>query len=55
MHPWTIKGDTEDPIVPKSQYWILTSVIWLAEKVNKPILRLEYEDYEDNNLADLIV
>lgn len=41
--------------MPKSQYWILNSVIWLAEKVKKPILRLEYEDYEDNNLSDLIV
>jgi glucosamine-6-phosphate deaminase len=30
-------------------------VIWLSNKVNKPILRLEYEDYEDNNLSDLIV
>lgn len=41
--------------MPKSQYWILNSVIWLSAKVNKPILRLEYEDYEDNNLSDLIV
>ena len=30
-------------------------VIWLSEKVNKPILRLTYEDYEDNGLSPLVM
>ncbi|CAD8092195.1 unnamed protein product [Paramecium primaurelia] len=29
-------------------------VIWLSQKVGKPILRLQQEDYEDNGLLELI-
>lgn len=53
--PWTIKGDIEDPTVPKSKYWVVKSVAWLSEKLNKPLLRLTYDDYEENNLAQLIM
>lgn len=53
--PWTIKGDIEDPIVPKSKYWVVKSVAWLSEKVNKPLLRLTYDDYEEYNLTELIM
>jgi len=28
--PWIIKGDAEDPIVPKTSYWVLNSVTWLS-------------------------
>ena len=53
--PWTIKGDIEDPIVPKNTYWILKSVNWLSKKIKKPILRLTYDDYEDHNLSQLVM
>jgi len=53
--PWTIKGDIEDPIVPKNTFWILKSVTWLSHLVKTPILRLTYSDYEDHNLAQLVM
>lgn len=28
--PWTIKGDYEDPTVPRSKFWVIRSVIWLS-------------------------
>ena len=43
--PWTIKGDIEDPVVPKNTYWILKSVTWLSKILKKPVLRLTYDDY----------
>ena len=43
--PWIIKGDIEDPIVPKSHFWVAKSVIWLSQQVKKPLLRLAYDDY----------
>jgi glucosamine-6-phosphate deaminase len=33
----------------------LRAVIWLSEKVDKPILRLTDEDYKDNHLGDLVI
>lgn len=53
--PWTIKGDAEDPIVPKNTFWILKSVTWLSNLVKKPILRLTYDNYEDHGLAQLVM
>lgn len=53
--PWTIKGDKEDPIVPKSKYWILKMIIWLSHQIKKPILRLTFEDYEDHEMSSLIM
>ncbi len=53
--PWTIKGDIEDPIVPKTSYWVLKSVTWLSSQINKPILRLTYDDYEDSHLSELVM
>lgn len=53
--PWIIKGDIEDPEVPKSSYWVLKSVTWLSLQVKKPILRLTYDDYEDHHLSQLVV
>ncbi len=31
------------------------AIIWLSQKVNKPILKLTNEDYTENNLSDLIL
>lgn len=28
---------------------------WLCKKVKKPILRLKYEDYEDNGLSNILM
>ena len=53
--PWTIKGDIEDPKVPYSVYWVNKMVLWLSQRVEKPILRLTYEDYEDHGLAPLVM
>lgn len=53
--PWTIKGDQEDPIIPKTSYWILKMVFWLSSQVSKPLLRLTFEDYEDYGLSSLVM
>lgn len=53
--PWTIKGDKEDPIVPNTKFWICKMVQWLCHLVKKPILRLTFEDYEDNGLSHLVM
>ena len=53
--PWTIKGDQEDPLVPKTKYWVLKMIIWLCHEIGKPILRLTFEDYEDKGLSPLIM
>lgn len=53
--PWTIKGDSEDPTIPLTSYWIVKCVTWLSEKIQKPILRLTYDDYEDHHLANLVI
>lgn len=34
---------------------ITKAVIWLSEKLNKPILKLTNEDYNENSLSDLII
>ena len=52
--PWTIRGDIEDPVVPKSPYWVIQSVCWLCVKAQKPFLRLTFTDYEDHNLSELV-
>jgi len=43
--PWTIKGDKEDPQIPKTKYWVIKMVMWLCNQVKKSILRLTFEDY----------
>jgi len=50
--PWMLKNallhiDFRDELVRKA-------VIWLSLKVGKPILKLEEEDYIENNLLDLL-
>ncbi|KYQ89733.1 glucosamine-6-phosphate isomerase [Tieghemostelium lacteum] len=52
--PWTIHG-TNAPIVIKwSPILARKAVIWLSLKLNKPILKLEEEEYHDNNLSSLL-
>lgn len=42
-------------MIPKTKYWILKIIFWLSGKVNKPLLRLTFEDYEDFGLSYLVM
>ena len=46
--PWLV-GTCEWP-----DRFIRTAVLWLCRKVNKPILKLTYQDYTDNRLGQLL-
>ena len=46
--PWLVKTVTEKIIFTEKM--TKKAVIWLCKKVNKPILRLNELDYEDNGL-----
>lgn len=52
--PWTIKGVNSDPDMVYDQHWTKKAVVWLANKVNKPVLSLVESDYEDNDLLELL-
>ena len=52
--PWTIKGVNSDPDMIYDEYWTKKAVVWLADKVKKPILSLTDTDYEDNDLLELL-
>lgn len=52
--PWTIKGVNSDPDMVYDEYWAKKAVIWLSQKLNKPILSLIESDYEDNDLLELL-
>ncbi len=46
--PWLVsKVEWNDKLIRKA-------VIWLCQKVNKPILKIENKDYVDNGMSDLI-
>lgn len=46
--PWLVsKVEWNDKLIRKA-------VIWLCQKVNKPILKIENKDYIDNGMSDLI-
>lgn len=46
--PWLVsKVDWNDKLIRKA-------VIWLCQKVKKPILKIENKDYNDNGMTDLI-
>jgi glucosamine-6-phosphate deaminase len=47
--PWLVKDCIWDDILRKK------AVIWLSGKVNKPILKLTEEDYNNNGMAQLAV
>ena len=47
-HPWLVsKVEWNDKLIRKA-------VIWLCQKVKKPILKVENKDYIDNGMTDLI-
>jgi glucosamine-6-phosphate deaminase len=48
-HPWLVRVCTWDEKLTKR------AVVWLSRKLDKPILRLTDEDYQDNHLGDLLV
>ena len=46
--PWLVsKVEWNDKLIRKA-------VIWLCQKVNKPILKIENKDYVDNGMTDLV-
>jgi glucosamine-6-phosphate deaminase len=51
--PWTIKGVSHE-LETFDEQLMIKAVVWLSQKVNKPILRLKDEDYENNHLASLL-
>eukprot|EP00825_Cyclidium_porcatum_P034089 TRINITY_DN3595_c0_g3_i3.p1 TRINITY_DN3595_c0_g3~~TRINITY_DN3595_c0_g3_i3.p1 ORF type:complete len:559 (-),score=102.52 TRINITY_DN3595_c0_g3_i3:73-1749(-) len=52
--PWLIKECRQDPNFKFDEYWTKKAVVWLCQKVNKPILRLTQEDYCKNSLELLL-
>jgi len=51
--PWTIKGVSHE-LEAFDERMMIKAVVWLSQKVNKPILRLKDEDYDNNHLASLL-
>jgi len=51
--PWTIKGVSHE-LEEFDEQMMIKAVVWLSQKVNKPILRLQDEDYDNNSLASLL-
>ena len=51
--PWTIKGVSHE-LETFDEQLMIKAVVWLSQKVGKPILRLKDEDYENNHLASLL-
>ncbi|EGG18425.1 glucosamine-6-phosphate isomerase [Cavenderia fasciculata] len=52
--PWTIHGTTTPVQIKWTPLLARKAVIWLSLKLNKPILKLQEEEYHDNNLASLL-
>lgn len=52
--PWVIKGVSHELHSGFDEQMITKAVVWLSEKVGKPILRLTDSDYENNSLASLL-
>jgi len=51
--PWTCTGSTPAPI-KWTPILARKAVIWLSQLLNKPILKLQAEDYDDNHLSALL-
>lgn len=51
--PWTVKGHKE-PMIIFDDYLKKKAVVWLSQKLKKPISKLSEEDYEKNHLISLI-
>ncbi|RUT73099.1 glucosamine-6-phosphate deaminase [Ancylomarina longa] len=47
-NPWLV-GNVE-----WNRYWIRKAVVWLCNKLEKPILKLTNRDYNDNGLSELL-
>jgi len=52
--PWLLTGDNSLIHLDWTEEQMRRAVIWLALRMNKPILRLEDGDYRDNNLSQLL-
>jgi len=52
--PWLLTGDNSLIHLNWTDEQMRRAVIWLALRMNKPILRLEDGDYRDNNLSQLL-
>jgi len=52
--PWLLTGDNSLIQLDWTEEQMRRAVIWLALRMNKPILRLEDGDYRDNNLTQLL-
>lgn len=51
--PWTCTGSTPAP-VKWTPVLARKAVIWLSQLLDKPILKLQSEDYDDNHLSTLL-
>eukprot|EP00026_Physarum_polycephalum_P004433 Phypoly_transcript_04452.p1 GENE.Phypoly_transcript_04452~~Phypoly_transcript_04452.p1 ORF type:complete len:718 (+),score=144.47 Phypoly_transcript_04452:95-2155(+) len=51
--PWTCTGNTPAPI-KWTPILARKAVIWLSQCLDKPILKLQDEDYDDNHLAGVL-
>jgi len=47
-NPWLVGS------VEWNSYWIRKAVVWLCNKLEKPILKLTNRDYNDNGLSELL-
>eukprot|EP01133_Synstelium_polycarpum_P014526 gene14526-17154_t len=52
--PWTIHGTNAPVQIKWTPLLARKAVIWLSLKLSKPILKLEEEEYHDNNLSSLL-
>lgn len=52
--PWLLTGDNSLIQLDWTDEQVRRAVIWLALRMQKPILRLEDGDYRDNNLSQLL-
>jgi len=52
--PWLLTGDNSLIQLDWTEEQMRRAVIWLALRMQKPILRLEDGDYRDNNLTQLL-
>jgi len=52
--PWLLTGDNSLIQLEWTEEQMRRAVIWLALRMQKPILRLEDGDYRDNNLSQLL-
>jgi glucosamine-6-phosphate deaminase len=51
--PWTCTGNAPAPI-KWTPVLARKAVIWLSQRLNKPILKLQAEDYDDNHLSGVL-